>query len=578
LIKEVKFTNFKAFENFTMTFKDASLLVGPNSAGKSTILTALRLAETCLRLAKRTRPSASNLHGGSYYLSHPAPTRDFAALNESVRHNFRDDETCMELSWRNGCKLRIVWPERRPYEDEPAPFFYLLDTNGNPPRTVAPVKANFSTIGVIPTLSPLEHEESILESETVRKNLSTRLSSRHFRNQMRLLDQAGEWDDFIEFATPWLAGIELRKPVIQYDTASIDVFFTETGNSSEKEIVWAGDGVQIWLQLLLHIYRSQDLPTLVLDEPEVFLHADLQRRLVRLLESLDTQIVLATHSTEVLTEADPNSIVWVDKTRRRAVRAPKETNLNGLNAALGSSFNLAMAKALRARGVIFVEGKDVRTLKRLSKTLGLGKISEDISLAVVPMTGYSKWEHAEAFGWFLRKFLGNTVKALVLLDRDYRTDVQVQEVIERFESVDVHAHVWKKKELESYLIIPETIARFAQCPVREVEEIIDNAMMGMQNKVTSRLLAEKMVAERSTGRSVATINEDGLNDLTANWTRRDFRYSICPPKEVMAGVNRELQSRGYKAVAFDTIAKYAKPHEIHPEMVDLLEKVERLAM
>ncbi len=560
-----------------MTFKDASLLVGPNSAGKSTILTALRLAETCLRLAKRTRPNASNLHAGSYYVSYPVPTRDFAALNESVRHNFRDAETSVELSWRNGCKMRIVWPERRPYEDEPTPFFYLLDANGNPPRTVAPVRANFSTIGVIPTLSPLEHEEPILETETVRKNLSTRLSSRHFRNQMRLLDQGGEWDEFIEFASPWLAGIYLRRPITRYDTSSIDVFFTEAGNGSEKEIVWAGDGVQIWLQLLLHIYRSQDLPTLVLDEPEVFLHADLQRRLVRLLESLDAQIVLATHSTEVLTEADPDSIVWVDKTRRRAVRAPKESNLHGLNAALGSSFNLAMAKALRARGVIFVEGKDVRTLKRLSRTLGLGKISEDVSLAVVPMNGYSRWEHAEAFGWFLRNFLGNTVKALVLLDRDYRTDAQVEEVTARFENVNVHAHVWKKKELESYLIIPEAIARLAKCPVEDVQEIIDDVMTGMQNKVTSRLLAEKMVAERSTGRSVATINEDGLNDLATNWARSDFRYSICPPKEVMAGVNKELQNRKYKAVAFDTISKHAKVSEIHPEMVALLEKVERLA-
>ncbi|MFC7931746.1 ATP-dependent nuclease [Streptomyces cinereoruber] len=577
MIKEIKFVNFKAFENFTMTFKDASLLVGPNSAGKSTILTALRLAETCLKLAKRVKPSSSDLHAGSYYVSYPVPTRDFAALNESVRHNFRDAETTVELLWRNGCRMRIVWSERHRYEDEPNPFFYLLDVNGKPPRIPATVKANFSTIGVIPTLSPLEHEESILERETVRKNLSTRLSSRHFRNQMRLLDQAGEWDEFIKFAEPWLAGIELRRPVSRYGTSSIDVFFTEVGNSSEKEIVWAGDGVQIWLQLLLHIYRSLDLPTLVLDEPEVFLHADLQRRLVRLLESLNAQIILATHSTEVLTEADPDSIVWVDKTRRRAVRAPKDSNLEGLNTALGSSFNLAMAKALRARGVIFVEGKDIKTLKRLSMTLGLGRVSEDVSLAVVPMNGYSRWDHAEAFGWFLRNFLGSTVKSLVLLDRDYRTDAQVRDVVERFEAAGVHAHVWKKKELESYLIIPETIARLSKCPTGEVEQIIEGAMEGMRNKVTSRLLAERIVAEKSSGRSVATINENGLNDLSESWARPEFRYSICPPKEVMSAVNRELQGRGYKAVAFDSISKYATVGEIHPEMAELLRSIDRLA-
>ncbi|MFE6359851.1 ATP-dependent endonuclease [Streptomyces sp. NPDC057806] len=573
----MRLKNFKAFESFHISFRDSSLLVGPNSAGKSTILTALRLAEACLRLAKRVRPSASNLHRGSYYLSYPVPTRDFAALSESIRHNFRDHETSMELVWKNGSKMRAVWPERRPYEDEPTPFFYLLDPAGNPPRTVAPVKAKFSTIGVIPTLSPLEHEEPILEVETVKKNLNTRLSSRHFRNQLRMLDNSGEWDDFMSFASPWLAGISLKQPVTKYDTSSIDVFFTEGTSGSEKEIVWAGDGVQIWLQLLLHLYRAQDLPTLVLDEPEVFLHADLQRRLVRLLEYMDSQVVLATHSTEVLTEADPESIVWVDKTRSQAVRAPKDENLTGLHSALGSVFNLAMAKALRAKGVVFVEGKDVRILKLVSKTLGLGRISEETTLAVVPMNGYSKWEHAEAFGWFLREFLGKSVKALVLLDRDYRTDSQVTDVENRFDRAMVQAHVWKRKELESYLIIPETIARLSKCPVTEVESIIETVMGEMQNRVTSRLLAEKLASEKRTGRDVAEINEEGLNNLSMGWKQSEFRYSVCPPKKVLAGLNRELQKRKYKAVSFEAVARAAKPEEIPVEMSTFLRKIESLA-
>lgn len=577
LIKEIRLKNFKAFASYSINFKDTSLLVGPNSAGKSTILAALRLAEACLRFAKRVRPSISNTHRGHWYQSYPVPLRDFSALNESVRHNFRDFETSLEVEWKNGCKMRIVWPEVYYFDDRPDPFFYLLDANGNTPRTVGPVKEKFSTIGVIPTLSPIEHEESILENETVRKNLSGRLSSRHFRNQLRVIWQAGQWDDFMEFADPWLFDIKLKKPTIRYDTSSIDVFFTEIDSGSEKEIVWAGDGVQIWIQLLLHIYRAQRLPTLVLDEPEVFLHADLQRRLVRLLESMETQVILATHSTEVLAEADHDSIVWVDKTRRRAVRAPRNESLNDLDSALGTAFNLGMAKALRARGVVFVEGKDIKTLKRVAKTLSLTRISEERSLAVVPLNGYSRWEHAEVFGWFLREFLGESVKALVLLDRDYRSDGQVKEVVSRFSDVRVVAHVWKRKELESYLISPEVITRLVKCPLAEVKEITEQVMLGMETKVTSRALAEKVVAEKSSGRSVATINEAGLKEIGENWRRGDYRYAICPPKEVLAGINKELQSRGYKSASFEAISRHMKIGEIHPEMADVLRQIDGLA-
>ncbi|GAA1101877.1 hypothetical protein GCM10009663_50670 [Kitasatospora arboriphila] len=472
--------------------------------------------------------------------------------------------------------MRVVWPEISRGEDEPDPFFYLLDKSRSTPRTPAAVKAGFSTIGVIPTLSPLEHAERILEDETVKRNQTGRLSSRHFRNQLRMLTQAGKWEEFLKFASPWLAGIRLEKPVLKYDSSSIDVYFTEAESGVEKELVWAGDGVQIWLQLLLHIYRSAEMPTLVLDEPEVFLHADLQRRLVRLLESLNTQVILATHSTEVLAEADPRSIVWIDKSQEKAIRAPQDENLSGLNSALGTSFNLAMAKALRAKGVLFVEGKDVKILKRLANSLSLTQLSAETSLAIVPMNGYSNRDHAEAFGWFLKEFLGASVKAMVLLDRDYRADSQVAEVVKQFSAVNLRAHIWGKKELESYLILPEVIARLSGCPAGEVHSILVQVMEGMRTKITSRLIAERLTSERSSGKSVATINEDVLNEVARKWGNEDYRLATCPPKEILAGVNSELQSRKYKAVSFLAIASAATEVELDPEMTSLLRDIEGL--
>ena len=38
----------------------------------------------------------------------------------------------------------------------------------------------------------------------------------------------------------------------------LDLFYSESGSNKPKEIFWAGDGMQIWLQLLLHVYRLRD--------------------------------------------------------------------------------------------------------------------------------------------------------------------------------------------------------------------------------------------------------------------------------------------------------------------------------
>ncbi|MEU3069937.1 AAA family ATPase [Streptomyces sp. NPDC007027] len=577
MIKDLRLRSFKAFSVFAVNFKQASLLVGPNSAGKSTILSALRLSETCLRLAKRNRPTLQSNHLGISVPAYPVPMREFVALDESVRHNFRDDESSLELEWKNGSKLRVVWPELSPYIDREAPFFYLIGPDGSAPRNISQVRSLFSPLGVIPALSPMEHEEAILADDYVKQNQSTRLSSRHFRNQLRLLVQSGQWEEFIDFADPWLGGIKLRRPVIRYDPASIDIFFTERGSGVEKEIVWAGDGVQIWLQILLQLFHVRDLPTFVLDEPEVFLHADLQRRLVRLLDSMGSQVILATHSAEVLAEADRNSIVWVDKSRRRAVRAPKEDDLHGLDNALGTAFNLAMAKALRARAVLFVEGKDVKLLKKASRRLGLSQVMTETSLAVVPINGYTNWHKAEAFGWFLKEFLGNSINAMILLDRDYRSEEQVQAVVDKFSNVNVRAHVWGKKELESYFILPSSITRLSKAPEAFVRNVIAAEISGMKNGVFARMLGDRQDMERNTGKSVATITEVLMGEFETQWQNEAFRLACCPPKELLARLNQELQAKGHKAVSFDAIAASVNRDDLDPEMVDVLNAIDGLA-
>src|SRR5207253_782344 len=153
----------------------------------------------------------------------------------------------------------------------------------------------------------------LLTPKYVRENLDGRLASRHFRNQLLLLDEESRDEDFAAFrafASQWTSEVKIRD-LDQHrgdKNMILDLYYTEVGRRSEKELVWAGDGMQIWLQLLLHVFRLRDRDVILLDEPDVFLHPDLQRRLVWLLESLPGQTITATHSSEVLVEAAPESV------------------------------------------------------------------------------------------------------------------------------------------------------------------------------------------------------------------------------------------------------------------------------
>ena len=88
------------------------------------------------------------------------------------------------------------------------------------------------------------------------------------------------------------------------------------------EVGRMGHGLQIWLQAIWFLVRSDRSQTLILDEPDVYLHADLQRKLIRHLLTLPNQTILTSHSVEILSEVAPDQILIVKPRDSRLLRRP----------------------------------------------------------------------------------------------------------------------------------------------------------------------------------------------------------------------------------------------------------------
>jgi predicted ATPase len=52
----VDFSRFKAFQKFSLSLRHFNILVGPNNAGKSTILIAFRILAAAIRKANTRKP------------------------------------------------------------------------------------------------------------------------------------------------------------------------------------------------------------------------------------------------------------------------------------------------------------------------------------------------------------------------------------------------------------------------------------------------------------------------------------------------------------------------------------------
>ena len=213
------------------------------------------------------------------------------------------------------------------------------------------------------------------------------------------MQESGTLQEFLDWAAPWLEELTFDRlgRHLGDDGMVVEAFFYESGSRVPKEVVWAGDGIQVWLQLLYDIYRVKEQSTIIPDEPEVYLHPDLQRRLVQLLEDTGSQVIVATHSAEMVTESDGRLTTLIDRSRRRASRPRTDADCEMLSATLGTAFNLRLAKALRSRVAAFVEGHDMVFLRRLAKTLGLTSVESESGLTIIPLKGYSNWGQVGPF-------------------------------------------------------------------------------------------------------------------------------------------------------------------------------------
>lgn len=579
MLRKLRVVNYRSFRDFTITFPTSACLVGPNNAGKSTILTALRLADEMLRVAHARKPSMRSVHHGIGFGTFPISLREFPSLQESLRHEFHTDEASLELVWKSGNRLVAVWPEEDEYDEELYGFFYLQMKSGSQPAGVAETRQEFPRLGIVPPLSPLDHTEHVLTDEYLRRNISSRLSSRHFRNNIDTLRRAGTLDDFRQFAAPWLPGLSIDD-LSSHETddgRALDLYISEAGSRVPKEVIWAGDGIQIWLQILFHLYRLREYGAIVLDEPDVYLHADLQRRLVQLLESTSAQTIVATHSTEMVAESPKANVVWVDKTRRRASAIKDESLLEKLSNTLGSQFNLKLARAMRSRVLLMVEGKDMQVLRRISRTLGAQKVASEDGVAVVQIQGFSGNEHIDPFKWIIDEFLDGAVECFVLLDRDYRPDVAIARLEHRFKAIGVHAHVWRRKELESYLLEPDAIARLSGATPEFVSTALAEIVCSMEDEIFSRMLDEhsrEVVSDRAHRVTVTTAFR---KDFEEKWARPDWRLLVAPPKQVLSALNARLQGAHFRTVSSEKLAGSLTQDEIASEMRFVLEQVDEAA-
>lgn len=574
MITSIHFKNFKAFDDFTIHLKDFNILTGPNNSGKSTILDGLRVLQGAYRYASRYNPELfMDLPFGLYDCwGYTIPQISIPIILENIQTNFNIQEpSLIKYKFSRGQSLTICF-----HPDHPT--YLLLDTQNKTPKNRKEFKEEFPVnISIVPTLGPFEIEEETVEPDYVKRWYGSRRSPRMFRNYWFYnKEYFNEFKNLVE--RTW-SGASISAPERKTNFSKELMMFCYEDRMA-REICWSGFGFQIWIQLLTHVVYSKEADLIVVDEPEIYLHPDLQHKILDILSETNSRIIIATHSVEIINSVEPSDVLLIDKKNKVARRISDLDGLQNISNLLGSSQNIQLSRLARGKKILFVEGQDLKLLWRLAKICNHEDIFQSGSLTVIPIEGFTQHDKIIYTNWAFTQILGEEIKISALLDRDYKTDEEIQMVLEKLTSQVALAHILFRKEIENYFIVPSAILKAIEQKLKErealtevpqnfkinIEQIIEDITDILKTDTFSQLATHRVKPIHKAGKDISTIFADFSKEFEKNWLDLTYRINVVSGKIFFTTLNSYLQKTYKISVTYAQIGTNIKEIDLGSDL------------
>lgn len=478
-VESIRLENFRGFRDHTVSLLPTTVLVGQNNAGKSTLIDALRILAIAVRRAGIARYEATPdwlggaATGRGYRLLFD--TIDFDFSNLQYNHD-RTDPALLTLTYDNAVSAR-VWLRASRSES----FAQMFDADGALVTSHGAMNdLDVPSIYVMPPIENFYGHEKKISKARVHEFMFGRLSARHFRNQLcELVPAYNQWKRLLDETWPGVS-------IVAFDGTSggvgeeLSLIVRDGPNSNE--IAFVGGGLQAWMQILWFLCRAPSNGVIVLDEPDIFLHADMQRKLIKVLGLRKYwQTIVATHSSEIISDTPAETICVVRKRERRSWRPLTHLKLQSVIDSLGSRHNIQLSKLASARKAAVFEGDDQKFLSEVAIKISVSCYDRFIAVPSFQLNGVNNWQQAIGAAKMISVASESTMPVHVVVDRDFRSDAEIKKLHSDAKKFGITLSIWDRKEIENYFVHADALARLisrrgkTKVTAAEVEPLIADA-------------------------------------------------------------------------------------------------------
>lgn len=565
MLNKIHFKNYRCFEDSEISFRNISIIVGKNNAGKSTIVEALRILSVVAQRFKQT-----NYISPPSVLGLPATTKgikvniDYLNIDlRSIVNQYREDEgkfAEIKAIFNKDIRIHVYLSSRI--------FFATIEASKQQIRSKAAAKGVPDIqLFIMPQIGLIREDEPKLSRDTVNTHMHTRLSSRHFRNQLLLYKN--HFEEFKENAQATWPGLRITDLEYIPDEDRIELLVYDSDFAAEIGLM--GSGLQMWLQMVWFISRCPAESTVVLDEPDVYMHPDLQQKIFKIVQHKFRQVIIATHSVEIISAVSPKQIVTIDKKSRTMQYADSYSAVQNLVDNLGGINNLSLIRLGGARKCIFVEGKDMKLLSRFHEILYPQSNESLEQLPSVALGGWTRFNEALGAARLFYEQTHGEIKTICILDRDYHTDAERDKLFQRAKENHLQLHIWEKKELENYILVPQAIFRLTGQPQESYSDFrkqLSDELETMKEQTLEGFLDQ--ISHNCRDKEASTNLRQATAELEKRWGSLESMLSVCNGKDLISRINnwmkRQYHCKSSRAKLLDELT----PNDICDEMKNVI--------
>lgn len=488
MLTKLTIRNFKLFDEVDLELGDRVVLIGPNNAGKTTALQALALWDVGVRrwvekrgtgMVPRKKRSGVTINRRDL-IGVPVPTANLLWRDLHVRSGkkingkARTENILIDIvvdgpDW--SCGLEFDYANEESFYCRPL----RIDDET---RMEVPEQVGKVHIAYLPAMSGLAANEDRLDPGAINVRLGEGRTAEVLRNlcYQVLSSEHGEerWQRIVERMHK-LFGCTLLEPKYVPERGAITMAYKDR-NGITLDLSTSGRGQQQTLLLLAHMSANPG-SVLLLDEPDAHLEILRQRQIYQVISEIadetNSQIIAASHSEVILNEAADRDILiaFVGKPHRIDDRGSQ------------------VAKALKEIGfehylqaeergwVLYLEGStDLAILLALARKLDhpAQELLESPYVHYVANQPRKAQEH-----FYGVREAKPDLAGIAIYDRLDQDPPNDPNLVQR---------MWRKREIENYLCIPEVLEAYAAAEgSRQMGEIGAGAWRSTMTKTINEI-------------------------------------------------------------------------------------------